>query len=244
VLFSIFIILTVFVAGLRGMMSLIGMLFSFGVILKFILPQISAGHDPVAVAIGASFLIIPVTFYLSHGISGKTTVAVVGTILSLIVTGILASVFIAASKLTGFSSEEAGFLAALRPDMVSIQGLLLAGIIIGTLGILDDITISQSSIVEEIKRTDPNLNWRQVYSKAMRVGKDHISSLVNTLVLVYTGAALPLLLLFVNNPRPFSEIINYEMIAEEIVRTLVASIGLILAVPLTTFVACFFARKK
>ena len=124
-----------------------------------------------------------------------------------------------------------------------MKGLLLAGIIIGVLGILDDITISQSAIVFQLKKANPQLKQGELFKKAMEIGQDHISSMVNTLVLVYTGAALPLLLLFINNPHPFSEIINYEIIADEIVRTLVGSIGLVLAVPITTIIASSVSRK-
>lgn len=164
--------------------------------------------------------------------------------ISLIITGILAAVFIEAAKLTGFASEEAGFLQVVGEGTINIKGLLLAGIIIGVLGVLDDITISQSAIVFQLKEANRNFNSKDLYKRAMNIGKDHISSMVNTLVLVYTGASLPLLLLFVNNPYPFSQVINYEIIADEIVRTLVGSIGLVLAVPITTLIASTLAVRK
>jgi uncharacterized membrane protein len=150
----------------------------------------------------------------------------------------LAGIFVEAAKLTGFSSEEASFLEVARPGSVNLRGLLLAGIIIGVLGILDDITVSQAAIVAQLKKTAPELSARSTYAAAMDVGRDHIASVVNTLVLVYTGAAMPLLLLFLQNTGAVADVINYEMVAEEIVRTLVASIGLILAVPITTSLAC------
>lgn len=239
VLFLLFVILTVFIGRWKGLSSIFGMAISFLVILKFILPSIYSGSDPVTIAILGSLAIIPVTFFLSHGFNRKTLVAIVGTLISLIVTGILATLFVEATKLTGFASEEAGFLNVFKEGTINIKGLLLAGIIIGVLGVLDDITISQSAIVQELKLANPELKAKELYSKAMSVGKDHIASMVNTLILVYTGAALPLLLLFVDNPRPFSELINYEIIADEVVRTLVGSIGLVLAVPITTFIASY-----
>ncbi|TAL60570.1 MAG: YibE/F family protein [Bacteroidetes bacterium] len=239
ILFGIFIIITLLITKWQGLTSLIGMFMSFAVIFTFILPKISAGKDPVTTAITGSLFIIPVTFYLSHGLNKKTTVAVISTIISLIITGILAAVFIETAKLTGFSSEEASFLQVINPGMIHMKGLLLAGIIIGSLGIFDDITISQAAIVFELKKANHSLNIGQLYMKAMNVGKDHISSLVNTLVLVYAGAATPLLLLFMNNSKSFSEVVNYEIIAEEMVRTMVGSIGLILAVPITTILASF-----
>jgi uncharacterized membrane protein len=236
-LFILFVAVAVAVGRWQGLASLIGMGLTLVVIFGFILPQISAGHDPVATAITGSLLIVPVTFFLSHGLNKKTAVAVASTILTLIVTGILAQVFVGLTKLSGFASEEANFLQALRPGEINIRGLLLAGIIIGGLGIFDDITVSQAAIVAELKETAAHLGWTELFTKAMRIGRDHIASLVNTLFLVYAGAALPLLLLFVDSPRPLVEVINYEFIADEIVRTLVASIGLILAVPITTFLA-------
>jgi uncharacterized membrane protein len=187
--------------------------------------------------------IIPVTFYLSHGFNKKTHVAIVGTIISLIITGVLAAVFVNISKLTGYASEEAGFLQSEIGGTINMKGVLLAGIIIGTLGVLDDITVSQSAIVYQLKKANKKLGFRQLFSRAMKVGHDHISSLINTLVLVYAGVAMPLLLLFVNNPRPFSEVINYEIIADEIVRTLVGSIGLITAVPITTVLAALWISE-
>ena len=212
-------------------------------IFAFILPQISAGHDPIFIAILASLFIIPVTFYLSHGLSRKTTTAVAGTFIALIITGILATIFVNVTRLTGFSSEEAGFLQAEKGGLVNIKGLLLAGIIVSVLGILDDITVSQASVVHQLKKLSPNLTLMQLYSKAMEVGRDHIASVVNTLVLVYAGAAMPLFLLFIDSSRPFGQVINHELIAEEIIRTLVASIGLILAVPITTFLTAYFIKK-
>lgn len=239
VLFLLFVVITVVVGKWKGLSSILGMGVSFLVILKFILPSIYSGSDPVTIAILGSLAIIPVTFFLSHGFNRKTLVAIVGTLISLVVTGILATLFVEATKLTGFASEEAGFLNVFKEGTINIKGLLLAGMIIGVLGVLDDITISQSAIVQELKLANPQLKSKDLYLKAMSVGKDHIASMVNTLILVYTGAALPLLLLFVDNPRPFSELINYEIIADEVVRTLVGSIGLVLAVPITTFIASY-----
>jgi uncharacterized membrane protein len=243
VLFIIFAILAVAVGKVWGATSILGMGFSFLVIFKFILPQIIKGSDPVTIAIFGSLFIIPVTFYLSHGLNKKTHIAIIGTLISLVITGILANIFVEVSKLTGFASEEAGFLHFDKEGAINMKGILLAGIIIGTLGILDDVTVSQSAIVYQLNDANKKLGFGQLFSRAMKVGHDHVSSMVNTLVLVYTGAAMPLLLLFINNPRPFSELINYEIIADEIVRTLVGSIGLILAVPITTFIAAYYISE-
>lgn len=243
-LFLIFIALVIVIGGKRGVASILGMVFSFALIFLFVLPQILAGHDPILIVILASAVIIPFSFYLSHGINRKTTASVLGTLISLIITGILATIFVGAAKFTGFASDEANFLQAARPDVINMQGLLLAGILIGTLGILDDITISQAAIVQQLKETSPKLKFYQLFTKTMDVGRDHIASTVNTLVLVYTGAALPLLLLFLDNPQPIATVINYEIIAEEIARILLASIGLILAVPITTAIAAALIKQE
>jgi len=243
-LFIIFVILTIFIAKWRGLMSLIGMAISFAIIFLYILPNISSGFDPIQVAITGSLFIIPVTFYFSHGFNKKTTVAIIGTIIALIITGLLANLFVNFARLTGFGSEEASFLEVAKQGAINMKGLLLAGIIIGVLGVLDDITISQSAIVFQLKEINNKLKFGELYDRAMSVGQDHISSMVNTLILVYTGAALPLLILFINNPHPFSEVVNYEMIADEIIRTLIGSIGLILSVPITTFIASVTATNN
>jgi len=180
-----------------------------------------------------------VSYFLSHGINTKSVIAIMGTFGALVVTGILAYIYSDLTGLTGFGSEEAGFLLDTLPRE-SFYKLLLAGMIIGSLGVLDDITISQASIVEELRKANHRLGFAQLFSSAMRIGHDHIASLVNTLVLVYAGSALPLLLLFVVSDLGYIDLLNYEALAEEIVRTLVASIGLITAVPLTTLIASYF----
>ncbi|MEK7526615.1 MAG: YibE/F family protein [Patescibacteria group bacterium] len=244
ILFVIFTTLTIVIGGIWGVTSLLGMAFSFLVIFKFILPQIMSGTDPVLVAIEGAMLIIPVTFYLSHGFNVKTHVSIIGTLITLIVVGLLSTYFVNLTRLSGFSSEEAGFLQSEVGSLINMKGLLLAGIIISSLGILDDITISQASIVKELREANTNLKFKDLLVRGMKVGKDHIASLVNTLVLVYAGSSLPLLLLFISNPKPFEQVINLEIIAEEIVKTLVGSIGLILAVPITTLIAAFYFAKK
>jgi len=243
-LFLIFIFFTLIIARLRGLASLFGMGISFLVIFFIIIPNILKGSDPVATTVFGSLIIIPSSFFLSHGFNKKTTVAIGGTIIALIITGILSVIFVEAAHLTGFTSEEAVFLQVIKQGSINIKGLLLAGIIIGVLGVLDDITISQSSIVFQLKEVNQKMNRDELYKRAMNIGQDHISSMINTLILVYTGAALPLLLLFVNNPHPISEIVNYEIIADEIVRTLVGSIGLIMSVPITTLIATLIVSKK
>ncbi len=241
----IFIVVVVVVGRIWGAFSLVGLSLSFLVIFKLIIPLIIRGTNPVLAAVLGAMLIVPITFYISHGFNTKTHIGVITTIVSLIFTGLLAVYFVEAAHLTGFASEEAGFLQIERSGTIDIRGLLLAGIIIGTLGILDDVTIGQSSTVQQLKKANPKMKLLELYTNGMKVGQDHISSMVNTLMLVYSGSALPLLLLFFGSQKSFLEILEYELIAEEIVRMLVGSIGLVLAAPLATILAAYFfsARK-
>lgn len=237
----IFVIALLVVAGLKGVMSLLAMIFTFLVVFLFMLPRILSGDSPVLIALISAIVIIPVTFYMSHGLNRKTTIAVISSVITLAIAAILGSMFIELGHLTGLSSEEAGMLSLDRANL-QMKGILLAGLVVGALGVLDDITVSQSAIVEELATTAQLKKFKDLYQRSMVIGKDHITSMVNTLVLAYAGAAMPLMLIFVNNPHPFSEIINLEMIAEEIIRTLVGSIALILAVPISSFIAAAWKR--
>ena len=242
-LVTIFVILVVMVSKKWGVTSLFGLFYSFIIIFKFILPQLAQGTNPLTIAIAGALMIAPVTFYLSHGFNKKTTIALISTVIALVITGILATVSVEITKLTGFGSEEAMFLQYAKGGLINIKNLLLAGIIIGTLGVLDDVTVNQAAIVFKLKKANRNLDPTEIFHMAMDIGHDHIASMVNTLVLVYTGAALPLLLLFIDNPVSTLEVVNSEIIAEEIVRTLVGSIGLILAVPITTLLAAKYYKE-
>lgn len=243
-LMILFLVVVLLVGRIWGLMSLLGLLTSFIVIFKLIIPLIIKGVDPVLAAVLGSIVIIPATFYISHGFNKKTHVGVVSTLISLIITGFLAVYFVDATHLTGFASEEAGFLQVERHGSIDIRGLILAGIIIGTLGILDDVTIGQASVVKQLQSANSELGFIDLFKNGMKVGQDHISSMVNTLVLVYSGSALPLLLLFFDSQKTFFDIMEFELIAEEIVRMLVGSIGLVLAAPLATIIAAYVFSKK
>ena len=242
-LLFLFLATILFIGRWKGLTSFIGMVVSFVVIGNFIIPQILLGNDPVLITLIGALLMTPVIFYLGHGISKKTTVALIGTFLALIITGILAYVFVFISHLTGFSAEEASYLQLIKGGAVNIRSLLLAGILIAALGVLDDTTISQAALVEKLKETNRNFGMKELYTHSMEVGRDHIASLVNTLVLVYAGASLPLFLLFYDSRLSYTTVINQEIIATEIIRTLVSSIGIVLAVPITTFIACLFNKE-
>jgi uncharacterized membrane protein len=217
--------------------------FSLAVIVAFIVPRILAGWNPVLVAIAGSVVMMGVSLYLVYGWNEKTHVAVAGLFVTLILTGLLAFWSVRWTRLSGFGAEEASFLQA-AGFRIDTQGLLLAGIIIGTLGALDDIAVGQSSTIFELNKANPLLAWRTLFSHGMSVGKDHIAAMVNTLFLAYVGASLPLLLLFTVFAEPLSITLNREIVAEEIVRTLVGSLGLLAGVPLTTALAVLVARRR
>ena len=241
----LFVTVVLLVGRLWGALSITGLSVSFLIIFRFIIPKIISGTNPILAAVLGALMIIPLTFYVSHGWNKKTHVSVIATIISLIITGLLALYFVEATHLTGFASEEAGFLQVERQGSIDIRGLLLAGIIIGTLGILDDITVGQASVVQQIKKANPAMQFTELFKRGMSVGQDHISSMVNTLVLVYSGSALPLLLMFFGSDTSLVDVVEFELITEEIVRMLVGSIGLVLAAPLATAIAAYlFSQQK
>jgi uncharacterized membrane protein len=223
---------------LKGLLALVGIVVSLGVLLVFVFPALLQGENPVAVALTGSALIAFVTLYLAHGPSTHTTVALVGTLISLGLAGFLGTVFAGAASLSGLASEESTTLLAFAPDL-DFRGLLLAAVIIGALGVLDDVTITQASAVWELHRADPDASARSLFAAGTRIGRDHIASTVNTLVLAYAAAALPLLLLYTQSTLGVGDVLSSETVAVEIVQTLVGSIGLVAAVPLTTALAAW-----
>jgi uncharacterized membrane protein len=238
----IFGVVVVTLSRWRGLAAIVGLGLSLLVLLKFVLPAILQGGNPLAVAIVGSAAIMFVTLYLAHGFNARTSTAVLGTLISLGLTGVLAVLFVAATKFTGLASEEATFLQV-SADQVNLEGLILGGIIIGTLGVLDDVTITQASAVWELHLANPAFTVRELYGSAVRIGRDHIASTVNTLVLAYAGASLPLLIVFSLSARPLGDLLTAEIIAEEIVRTLVGSIGLVASVPITTLLTAVVVSR-
>jgi uncharacterized membrane protein len=220
----------------HGARALAGLAISLVVLVKFVLPSILDGNNAVFVSLVGSAIVMLVALYLAHGFNDRTTTAVVGTLVSLGLTGALAVLFIALTELTGLADEDARILQ-LASTSIDLRGLILGGIIIGTLGVLDDVTVTQVSAVWELHRANPDLGRRGLYSSALRIGRDHIASTVNTLVLAYAGASLPLLVLFVEVRRGLGDVLTGETVATEIVRTLVGSIGLVASVPITTALA-------
>jgi len=243
----LFAAVVVAIGRLKGLRAVLVLGVTFLVILKFIIPQILAGSNPLIIGILGSIVIMLVAIYVTEGFNRNSHLAVLSVFVSLFVTGLLAIWFVDLARLTGFESEDVMYLVSSAHGAINVKGLLLAGIIIGTLGVLDDVVISQIAVVEQLRKADPSLSRRQAYRKAMKVGVSHLSSMVNTLFLAYAGASLPLLLLFgVNDLAPlgFTQVLSNEMLATEIVRSLVGSIGLVLAVPISTLLAVRLLREK
>ncbi|MEW2412275.1 YibE/F family protein [Streptomyces sp. NPDC046866] len=233
---GLFAVAVVVVGRMRGMFALIALAVSFVVLTLFILPAILQGSNPLVVAVIGASAIMLIALYMCHGLTARTSVAVLGTLVSLLLIGLLGSLFIDWAFLSGNTDDNTGLIHGLYPG-IDMSGLLLAGVIIGSLGVLDDVTVTQTSAVWELHHADPSMGPRALYRAAIRIGRDHIASVVNTLVLAYAGAALPLLLLFSIANSSVGSVANSELVAEEIVRTLVGSIGLVASVPVTTVLA-------
>ena len=236
ILAGIFAVAVIALGRWKGLRALIGLGLSLLVLTLFVLPAVLEGADPLTVALVGSSAIALTALYLAHGLSARTTTAVLGTLLSLGLVGVLSAVFVDLAGFTGLADEEATFLQVFAAQ-VDVRGLLLGGFVIGALGVLDDVTVTQVSAVWELKRANPDCGFRDLYGSALRIGRDHIASTVNTLVLAYAGASLPLLLLFTQADQGLLDVVNGEAVATEIVRTLCGSIGLVAAVPFTTAVA-------
>lgn len=244
-LFAGFIVLVLLVARWRGLASLLGMGISLAILIWYLIPQILAGQDPFVISLSAAIGIAIVTIYLSHGWGLKSHLALGSLVVTLLAVTLLSTVSVRMAQLVGLGSEEAYFIQVGSDKNINVQGLLLGGIILGALGVLDDIIVSQVSVVGQLLHANKKLGFPDLYTRALEVGKDHVASLVNTLVLAYAGANLPLFLLFyTNQTAPFWVNLNSEMIMEEVVRTLVGSIGLVLAVPLTTAVTALALSKS
>lgn len=229
----------ILLSGWRGLGSFLGMLVSLLVITKFIVPQILAGRDPLFISIVGSFLILVSSIYLAHGFSQTTTIAILATALTLILTGLLSIFSVNLTHLSGLGSDEALALQFGPAASINFKGLLLGSMIIGFLGVLDDITIGLSATIFELRKANPQMTFWALARSGLKIGREHINSLVNTLVLAYAGASLPIFLILVLNPQsyPLWFLINSEFLAEEVVRTLTGSLGLLLAVPITILLA-------
>ena len=233
----------ILISGRKGFRSIVGMVFSLAVIISYIIPHILAGEDPVRVSIIGSAILLATTLYLTYGWNLKSHAAVVSMALVLIITGTLAWFFVVFTRLTGTGDENSLYLVQLLNSQINLRGLLLGGMIIGALGVLDDLVMTQASAGFELHHSNESLGFKTLYRSAMRIGQDHVAATVNTLVLAYAGASLPMLLLFTLGRGNYGYLVNFAFVAEEIVRTLVGSLGLIAAVPLTTAIAIWMALR-
>ncbi|MBI5943151.1 MAG: YibE/F family protein [Chloroflexi bacterium] len=240
---GIFAVSIILISRWKGVRALLSTMFSLYIIIGYIIPHILTGEDPLTVSIIGSIILLGVTLYLTYGWTLKTHAAVISMILILLLTGALSALFVTFAKLNGTGDENVMFLMQMMQTPINLRGLLLGGMIIGALGVLDDLVTTQASAVFELHHANANFKFRDLYNSAMRIGQDHVAATVNTLVLAYAGASLPMLLMFSLAHGDYGYLVNFSFIAEEIVRTLVGSLGLIAAVPLTTTIAIFLATR-
>jgi uncharacterized membrane protein len=235
--------LAILFAGWRGIGSAAGLLISLVVITAYTIPQILHGASPYTVAFVSCFVIALIGIYLAHGFSPRTTIALVSTYLTLGVAALATAVSLGISQLNGISGEDISYLHQQLPAL-NIQGLLFAGIMIGVLGVLDDITVGQAAAVDELRKANPKLGTRQLYARALSIGREHIASLINTLVLAYVGTSF-IFIMYVAAVQnlPLWITLNSELVSEEIIRSLLGSIALILAVPIATLLSAYFLPR-
>ncbi len=242
-LLALFVALIFILNGKQGLRSILGLALSFVVIVFVMLPLVIKGINPLAVSVVVGGIVLAAVLFLSHGYSRGSLIALAGTVGAIVCAGLLSLGVSYWMRLTGLGDDESLSAMIATSGSVNFANLLLAGIIVGMLGVLDDIAITQVAVVGEIKRANASLSIREVFVRALRVGKEHVSALVNTLVLAYTGASFPLLILLYNSGVRFDMLISQEVVSAEIVRTIVGSIGLIVAVPLTTWLAARYLSK-
>jgi uncharacterized membrane protein len=235
-----FVVAVVLLGRFRGLAALAGLAVSIIVLLTFVLPAVLDGRNPLTVAIIGSAAIAFLALYLAHGFTTMTTVALLGTLSSLALTAVLAQVFVGLARLSGFATEEA-IVVQVGAANIDLAGIILGGMVIGALGAIDDMTVTQASAVWELRSADPRMSRASLLRSGLRVGRDHVASTVNTLALAYAGASMPVLLLLVLSRQSLATVANGEVIATEILRTLVGSIGLVAAVPVTTWLAALAA---
>jgi uncharacterized membrane protein len=238
----LFVVTIVAFGGWQGVRSLIALGGSFLAIFYVLLPGLVAGYNPLLLSMLVASGVLFAAIFFTHGFNRESWVAYGGTMLAVFITSVLAIVAVLQTSLTGFVSDESVFLNFATDGTLDFTGLLLGAIIIGVLGVLDDIAVTQAAVVTELYQSNKDLTARMVYQKAIRVGREHVGALVNTLVLAYVGASLPLLMYFHLSPLHFWSLVNSELFATEIIRAIVGSIGLILTVPIVTGLAVYFLR--
>ncbi|MBP9842891.1 MAG: YibE/F family protein [Candidatus Pacebacteria bacterium] len=230
-------------SGWQGIRALVSLGISIAAIFFLLVPALLVGWNPALASVGIAGAILAVVFFGTHGFTPRSKIAFFGTFGAVIATGFIAWASSSAMRLTGFSSDASVYLNFATNGSLDLSGLLLGSIIIGILGVLDDVSITQASVVEQLKHANPALHFQELYQRASKVGRDHIGSLVNTLALAYVGVSLPLILLYAKADSPVWQTLNQEVVAAELLRIIVGSIGLVLAVPATTAVAAWYFNK-
>ncbi len=231
----LFVLVLVAVARWTGLRALIGLALTILVLVLFMIPALVDGRDALLVSLVGSSLVMLVALYVANGINVQTTIAVLGTLASLLLCGVLAQVFVLSADLTGLGSEDAGLLASVID--IDVRGLLLAGVVLGALGALLDMTVTQASAVWQLHALNPKSGTRELYRAAMTIGRDHVGAATTTLVLAYAGTALPLLVVYQLAQAEIGDVLTSEVVAAEVIRTLIGTIGLVAAVPITTGLA-------
>lgn len=237
-----FLVLVALFGGLQGIRGLASLAGSLVLIFYLLLPSIHNGISPILVSLGVASLIILVGSYITHGFNRTTTAAMLGMVATIVITGIATYFAIDLAQLSGFTSDENAYLNFATDGRIDMIGLLFGGIMIGLLGVLYDSAIGQAVAVEELYRASANYTRKQVYLRGLRIGREHIGALVNTLAIAYVGASLPLLLLLKQSTASPYYLLNSEIFATEIIRILLSSIGIILAVPVTTLIATYLLK--
>ena len=240
----IFFALIIWLSGYQGLRAIFSLGLSIAAVILLLVPALLAGYSPAWSSLAIAGLILSVTLFLTHGFKPRVVITFFGTFTAVFITCLIAWIWTEWMRFTGFSNDAAVYLNFATNGQLDLAGLLLGSIIIGLLGILDDVSITQASVVQQLRNANPNFGFKDLYSRAIQVGRDHVGSLVNTLALAYVGAALPIILLFAHSESSILTLVNQEVIAAEILRIVVGSIGLILAVPLTTLMAAWYFRDK
>lgn len=240
----IFFALIIWLSGFQGLRAIFSLGLSIAAVIFLLVPALLAGYSPTWSSLVIAGLILSVTLFLTHGFKPRVVIAFFGTFSAVFITCLIAWVWTEWMRFTGFSNDAAVYLNFATSGQLDLAGLLLGSIIIGLLGILDDVSITQASVVQQLRNANPNFGLKDLYSRAIQVGRDHVGSLVNTLALAYVGAALPIILLFAHSESSLIALVNQEVIAAEILRIMVGSIGLVLAVPLTTLMAAWYFKDK
>lgn len=243
-IFVLFVGMLLFISRWQGVRALLSLAVSIAAIIFVLVPALLAGYDPALTTVGIAAVILAFALFGTHGFNARSTISFIGTFSAVLITCVISYICVKGMRLTGFSDDASVYLNFATNGSLDLAGLLLGGIIIGILGVLDDVAVTQASVVMQLKSANPLFGFRELYNRAICVGRDHIGSIVNTLALAYVGVSLPLILLYAKAGSDLVAILNQEVVAAELTRIMVGSIGLILAVPATTAAAAWYYRVR